>query len=213
MKSPDYDDSVGRKRLEHMARGDQLKAVIFDLDGTLIHSNVPFPPYRDRLNIQGDVIAGIGKLPPELQKEKWDIIAEYESELERQAQPAPGVRPLLVYLIKKGIYTGVITRSRGEYAQRLISAHDLQVDISLGREDIKPKPHPDGLEYLLEQFGGIRPENAIMVGDFLWDILAGRNAGMLTVLILLPHSNEFADKADVVVRSLHELHDLIKTEI
>jgi len=98
MKSPDYDDSVGRKRLEHMARGDQLKAVIFDLDGTLIHSNVPFPPYRDRLNIQGDVIAGIGKLPPELQKEKWDIIAEYESELERQAQPAPGVRPLLVYV-------------------------------------------------------------------------------------------------------------------
>ena len=202
------DDSRGRRELFEMVEKEQLKGVIFDLDGTLIHSGIPFAPYRDRLGIVGDVIAGIERLPPDARKEKWSIIEEYERELEAHAGPTPGSRELLRHLRDRGIRIGVITRSSGEYARRMIRKHDLLVDHSIGREDIRPKPEPDGLHFLVDRFG-IGPRNAIMVGDFLWDILAGKNAGMLTVLVVLEHSLPFMDKADVVVGSLRELQKLL----
>ena len=204
----DVDDSAGRRELLGLVENGRLKGVIFDLDGTLIHSGVPFGPYRDRLGIEGDVIAGIARLPSNAREEKWSIIAEYERELEAHARPAPWVRELLGHLRERGMHIGVITRSSGEYARRMLRKHCLDVDLALGREDIRPKPDPDGLHYLLEQFR-ILPENAVMVGDFLWDVLAGKNAGMLTVLVVLEHSLPYVDRADVVVHSLGELDQLL----
>jgi len=205
------DDSVGRGRLRKMVEHRHLRAVIFDLDGTLIQSRVPFAPYRDRLGIDGDVIAGIEALPGDEQAEKWSIIAEYEMELQNNSKVALGATELLEYLNDGGMGTGVITRSTGSHARMLIQKHDLDIGLSIGREDTRPKPHPEGIHYLLQQLG-THPDHAIMVGDFLWDILAGRNAGLLTVLVLQEHSIPFADEADVVVGSLIELLDLLRTE-
>jgi len=102
----------------------------------------------------------------------------------------------------------VITRSTGSHAKMLIKQHSLEVEIAIGREDTRPKPHPEGVHYLLTELG-VETQNAIMVGDYLWDILAGKNAGLLTIMVLMEHSIPHAGKADVVVDSLHELECLI----
>ncbi len=194
----------GQVRLGHMISNDELRAVIFDLDGTLLRSDVSFAPYREKLGFQGDIIAGILDLPPEEQEEKWKIVARYEDELQRCSRPAPGAIRILNLLHEKGIRTGVITRSTRGHARSLIEKFDLMVDVYLGRGDIAPKPSPDGIHHLLRKFQ-VSQQNAIMVGDFLWDILAGRNAGILTVLITLPHSLQYADQADVTIDSLEQL--------
>ena len=199
----------GRKRLEEMIEKGELKGIIFDLDGTLLRSDVAFGPYRERLGIKGDVIAGIQALNSEEQGKKWEIIGEYEKELERCSHPAPGAERLLSLLLERGIKTGVITRSTGRHARILLERHNLKVGISIGREDTRPKPHPDGISYLLDMLG-IGPKNAIMVGDFLWDILAGREAGLLTVLVVLEHSLPYIREADVVMESLNELCELLE---
>ena len=81
--------------------------------------------------------------------------------------------------------------------------------ISIGREDTKPKPHPDGIHFLLKKLD-VRPENAVMIGDFIWDILAGRNAGLLTILVLLEHSFPYQEEADVVMETLEEFCELLE---
>jgi len=205
---PAYDDRGGRARLKRLAEDGTLEMVLFDLDGTLIHSGVPFTPYRDRLGITGDVIGGIRSLPEREQQEKWSIIMEYEQALETNARPASGAHDLLVYLRDRKIRTGVITRSTGAYAKRQIEKWDFSVDASIGREDATPKPDPDGLLHLLDRYG-VRPGRAIMVGDFIWDLLAARNAGILSVLVVMEHSRRYVGDADVVVRSLDELLELI----
>ena len=205
---PEYDDGPGRAALRDLIANEKLEMVLFDLDGTLIHSGVPFTPYRDRLGMTGDVIGGIGNLSANEQQEKWAIIMEYERELEAHARPAPGAHDLIMYLRDQGIRTGVITRSTGEYAKRQIEKWDLAVDYSIGREDTVPKPDPKGLFHLLDTFG-ILPERSIMVGDFIWDVLAARNAGILSVLVVMEHSKPYIREADIVVRSLQELLDLV----
>ena len=209
---PSFDDSRGRARLDRLVVGGNLGMVLFDLDGTLIHSGVPFAPFRERLGITGDVIGGIHALPEEEQEEKWEIIREYEGELERHARPAPGARKLLACLRARGIRTGVITRSTSAYARRMIRRWEFGVDASMGREDASPKPHPDGVLSLLGQFG-IPAAQALMVGDFIWDILAARNARVLSVLVVMEHSRRFVGEADIVVRSLGELQGLLGGEL
>jgi len=205
-------DAVGRRKLANLVMNHGLECVIFDLDGTLIHSGVSFTPYRTRLEIEGDVIAAINTLPEEKQREKWKIIDEYENELQENARPAPGAKLILYYLREHGIKVGVATRSTGVHARKLITQLGLDVDLFIGREDTQPKPHPDGIHYLLKELK-VNPEDAIMVGDFLWDMLAGRNAGLLTVLVLQEHSVPYVDKADIVVCSLTELLKLIKNSM
>lgn len=204
---PGKGSASGRARFRHLLSNDELKAVIFDLDGTLLRSDVSFAPYREELGFQGDIIAGIHDLQPKEQKEKWEIVARYEDELQRCSRPAPGAQHILELLHERRIKIGVITRSTREHASSLIGKYNLLVDDFLGREDITPKPSPDGIHYLLRKFQ-VEQINAIMVGDFIWDILAGKNAGILTVLITLPHSMQFADQADVTVDSLEQLYDM-----
>lgn len=194
--------------LRDMMREKRLKGIIFDLDGTLVQANVPFLPYRKRLGIEGDVLAGIKAFPENEQREKWEILMEYEREMERHSQPAPGVHRLINILKKSGIKMGVITRSTGEHARRLLQKYHLDIDYFIGREDTIPKPQPDGINYLLRKLN-VKAGNAIMVGDFLWDILAGKRAGLFTVLVVLEHSIPYIAEADLAVESLEELADIL----
>jgi phosphoglycolate phosphatase-like HAD superfamily hydrolase len=76
--------------------------------------------------------------------------------------------------------------------------------VIVGRDEAEPKPSPDGIQYLLGHWGA-QPHEAVMVGDFLFDLQAGRAAGVTTVHV--DTSGEFAwrEHADTMVRDLHEL--------
>ena len=72
----------------------------------------------------------------------------------------------------------------------IISAYDI--------EDPKmQKPHPYSINRILE-WQGIRPENAIMVGDARGDVVMARAAGVIPVVVLTGHLNrEEAEDLDV----------------
>ena len=74
----------------------------------------------------------------------------------------------------------------------------------LGRDDAAPKPSPEGIQKLL---GAWRAEarDSVMVGDFLFDLYAGRDAGAATVYVDPTGAFPHAHAADVSVRSLLQL--------
>ena len=76
----------------------------------------------------------------------------------------------------------------------------------VGREAAAPKPDPDGIRKLLGEWRAA-PVEAVMVGDYRYDLLAGRAAGTATVYVDTSGAFPFAEIADVQVRSLVELID------
>jgi phosphoglycolate phosphatase-like HAD superfamily hydrolase len=78
----------------------------------------------------------------------------------------------------------------------------------MSREGCALKPSGDGVKKLLELWRA-SPADAVMVGDYLFDIMAGREAGTTTVFIDNLGREEYARQADRSVKSLHELLALI----
>ena len=76
----------------------------------------------------------------------------------------------------------------------------------LGREACAPKPSGDGICKLLHTWDA-RPEQAVMGGDFLYDLQAGREAGTFTVYFDVSGEGEYAAHADLCVHTFFELRD------
>ena len=101
-----------------------------------------------------------------------------------QAIPSPGVPELLEYLFSSGADLGILTRNtRGVALLTLESLgirHYFHDDNVLGREEAKPKPDPSGIYHLQGKWSA-ESQQTVMVGDYLFDLLAGKAAGAMTI--------------------------------
>src|SRR5712664_2786284 len=96
----------------------------------------------------------------------------------------PGITQLLQKLRASGRHLAVVTaeeRSLMEFNLATLGLKDY-FDILVSRDDVlKPKPHPEGIRLALRTMK-TSPAESIMIGDAATDILAGKDAGLLTVL-------------------------------
>ena len=76
----------------------------------------------------------------------------------------------------------------------------------LGRECATPKPDPAGLLQILSRWQIPGPES-VMVGDYLFDLTAGRAADMFTIYIDRNNSGLWQDEADLRLTRLDQLLD------
>lgn len=193
----------------------QKRAWVFDLDGTLTRPVHDFTYIRRSLGIpqDTDILNYISQQPCEIQCTLNAHLDELETHYAAQAQPAEGVIECLNYLKAQQCRLGILTRNTKELAMLSINAIGaeafFQAEDVLGREDIKPKPAPDGINMLLNQWNE-KSEAGVMVGDFLFDLLSGRAAGVLTV-----HTDErdrhWPEVTDFRVKDLRELISLFKS--
>jgi len=181
-----------------------LKAVVFDLDGTLIGAPKPFAQIKDelaeKLRKMGIPEDKIGNLTPmyesllRISRETGIPFGELHSiqvalEVERieESYPFEGARELLEFLKEGGFKIGLMTRSSREAAVKALRMHDLlhYFDAVSAREDVPPgelKPHPAQLRRLLETLG-VEPPKTLVVGDHGYDILPAMELGAPSVLI------------------------------
>ena len=80
----------------------------------------------------------------------------------------------------------ILTRNRRDIAIRTLDVigaiQFFDPQLILGRDEAEPKPSPAGLNLILRRAN--RPAtNAVMVGDYLYDMQAGRRAGTRTILV------------------------------
>jgi HAD superfamily hydrolase (TIGR01509 family) len=185
----------------------QVKAIVFDLDGTLIASNHDYDEMARRVKLilketgvptealsqQGriwEIIQGGMRslqefgLPPKRIKDILDRIDEALNDVEvssvASVELKPGATELLEHLRERGIKIGIATRSCGEYARRSMEASRLAdyFDIILARDEVEfPKPDPRHLLQVLEELK-TTPQKAIFVGDTETDQRTARAAGI-----------------------------------
>lgn len=102
---------------------------------------------------------------------------EQHQHLERLIAPALDV---LVRLRDRGLPTAVVTsKNREEIANTLPRLGiESRVDVVVTAEDVRyPKPAPDGVLLAIERLG-VRPAEAVFIGDTLHDLRAGLSAGV-----------------------------------
>ena len=185
-----------------------LKAVIFDIDGTLIDSvdlhagswrealrhfghDVPYEKVRAQIGKGGDLLMP-ALLPEEEVRHRGEEIEEYRRDLFKReylprVRPFPSVRELFERIEADGLRIALASSARkdelGRYKQ-IAGIEDLLEAETSSDDAEKSKPHPDIFEAALARLRGIAPAQAIAIGDTPYDAQAAGKAGMRTIGLL-----------------------------
>ncbi len=193
---------------------DQLRTVLFDLDGTLVDTApdlalalnllreemglrpLPFEQIRPQVSHGGTALIRLGfdRQPEEAEFEplRQRFLALYQQHLTTHTRLFPGMEQLLNRLEQSNIRWGVVTNKPGWLTTPLMQ--QLQLEQRAGcivSGDTLPqsKPHPAPMLHACRQTGST-PAECIYIGDAQRDIEAGRAAGMKTLVALFGYIGE-----------------------
>jgi phosphoglycolate phosphatase len=210
-----------------------VRAVLFDLDGTLLDSAPDLAGAANAMRMQ----RGLAALPLEQFRShsgsgargmlrvafgvepghdgfddlKQQFFAEYQERLTALTRPFEGVDRLIDALSVAGWPWGVVTNKGERFTGPLMRAMPLfasAATVISGDTTAHAKPHPAPLLEAARRMG-LPPSECLYVGDDLRDIQAGRAAGMRTVAAMYGYLGAGADvaawDADQVISTPTEL--------
>lgn len=176
------------------------RGVIFDLDGTLVDSKLDFAAMRRDLGFPSDamILETIAAIDDEAERRRLEHIMHlHEMDGADRAIAFPGAHDLLETLVKNHILVGIFTRNSRATAKHTLLHVGLKISVIVAREDAPPKPDPAGLHLITDKWG-IKTHEALFVGDNLFDLEAGRNAGIATALFAPIHPDFDHDHTEIV---------------
>jgi HAD superfamily hydrolase (TIGR01509 family) len=184
----------------------RIRAVLFDIDGTLLDSNdahahawldslrghglnVPFELVRSKIGMGGDKllseVAGIddeSELGKSIKDRRAAIMrAHYLPDL----GPFHGARVLVDRLRSRGLVCAAVSSAARSDISDLLRAAGVAdlMDVIVSSDDVdRSKPDPDLVETALDRIG-VSPEEALMIGDTPYDIEAGERAQVRVVAL------------------------------
>jgi HAD superfamily hydrolase (TIGR01509 family) len=180
-----------------------IRGVIFDLDGTLVDSRLDFEAMRREIGLARGmpVIEGVLARPDGEKARGWEIVERHERIGADTATVIPGVRELLDELCRRNVHVAVVTRNGRTFAHQTLTRLRLPIELVMARDDAPPKPNPHALLKILDAWQ-LPATRTAMVGDFRFDLEAGRAAGMRTVLYS-------ADATEAELAAWRPLADLV----
>jgi HAD superfamily hydrolase (TIGR01509 family) len=183
---------------------------IFDLDGTLTLAAHDFESIRRELGLPSGrpILEEIAARSPAEARALHVALDEIELEIAQRACAQPGARELLAALRTAGHRFAILTRNSERNALATLAACGLAEffgpDDVVGRESSLPKPRPDGVALLLARWR-VAAERGLIVGDFRFDLEAGRAAGVAAVYFDALGTREWEALSDHRVEHLDEL--------
>jgi phosphoglycolate phosphatase len=215
-------------------RGNTIKAVIFDFDGTLAKLNIDFQHMRkevlkialsygirpnlletkfvlEMINAASEMLnLRSTRESDKFKNEAMNFIEDMEITAAKDSELFDKTKDLLFFLKKNGFSTAVVSRNCEKAVSTVFPDILLYCDAILCRDKIaNVKPHPQHLHAAINILQVSSPRT-LMVGDHPLDIETGRNAGTFTAGVLTGHHIEtdfLKAGADLV---LSKASDLIK---
>jgi HAD superfamily hydrolase (TIGR01509 family) len=184
--------------------------IIFDLDGTLTKPYLDFDAIRREIGLPpGPILESLEEMPAPERERAELILTRHERDGAKGVTLYEDAALVIQTCRDRGYSTAILTRNARENVETILRRHHLSIDTFRSREDGVIKPSPSGIISICEELRS-QPDQSWMVGDFAFDILAGRAAGAKTVLMNGGRERPyFADQADHVIERLSELLELI----
>jgi len=186
-----------------------IRGLIFDLDGTLVDSQLDFDLMRAEMELPpGPILESIAALPTEQAKRCHVILRQHEVAGAERATLLPGVTQLLQRAMEREIPIGIVTRNSREISMAVLQRLEIKHDILITRDDGPIKPDPWAVRHIC-QIWDVPAHQVVMIGDYQFDVLSGRGAGARTVLLthpVPPQDYPNHEQADLLLSSLAE-HD------
>ena len=185
-----------------------IKAVIFDIDGTLVDSvdlharawqeafrhfgrDVPYRDVRRQIGKGGDQLmpvffskAELDKFGAELEKYRGDL---YKREYLPRVRPFPAVRELFERIKQDGKKIALASSAKEEELKvykEIAHIDDLVEEETSADDADKSKPHPDIFEAALAALADVQTNETIVVGDTPYDAEAAGKAHLRTIGVL-----------------------------
>jgi len=184
--------------------GRAVRAVLFDVDGTLVDTNdlhaaawrqaflafghdIPAETIRSQVGKGGDNL--VPALLPDVTPDEQSEMEAFRGELFKRdymprAVPFPGVRPLFEALVAnhvKVVLASSSSKAEVRFYLAMLGVEDL-VTAFTSKDDVESsKPCPDIFEAALRKLAPLTAEDAIVVGDSPWDVKAATAAGLRTL--------------------------------
>lgn len=216
-----------------------IQAVLFDLDGTLIDSapdlgaavdkmrvdrgmsSMPLAHYRHMAGAgaRGMISLAFGYTPdhPDYEAMKEEFFRNYESCMTERTFAFEGVAQMIAALVAAKLPWGVVTNKSKRFAEPLTQAMPLfksSAVLICGDTTPHAKPHPEPLLEAARRLG-LDPSACIYVGDDERDIVAGHAAHMKTVAAAYGYLGAQGDvekwQAHAQIQSPSELASLISS--
>ena len=166
-----------------------IKGVLFDFDGTLTFPGaLDFPAIKLELGCPVDqpILEYIETVPPAKRTELMKILEEKEDIAADASRPNRGAEKCITNLKNKGVLLGILTRNSLSSVKKAlqkfqgITTQDFSAIIT--RDVSQPKPHPEGVIRAARRMD-LAPSELLVVGDFRFDVMAGKAAGTWTTLL------------------------------
>jgi len=161
-----------------------LRAMLFDLDGTITEPLLDFPTIKREIGIPTDsfILEALETMTEAARRRAMAVVERHEQEAAQRCRLNDGANVLLEELERRGIPCGVITRNSSSSLATVMERHSLRFATTVCREHASPKPSPEGIALALQQLG-VSAAEAVYVGDHTIDVRAGRAAGTRTIWV------------------------------
>lgn len=183
-----------------------IRAILFDIDGTLVDSNdlhvdawleafehhghhFTRDQVREQIGKGGDML--VPALLPDLSEDEQEKLADAHGEAFQgarlqQVRPFPGAHDLFARAKEAGLKVALASsaaQAELDHYLDLLDARDL-VDVTTTADDVEnTKPAPDIVATALQKLE-LAPDEVLFVGDTPYDIESGAKAGVATVAVL-----------------------------
>lgn len=179
-----------QQRRSHHWNPALCRAFVLDWDGVLAETKLNFSPIREKF-FQGRFVPlfeAIATLPQPLAEELSKDIYDVEMAGAADAKPVPGALELLNWLESNNIPWCVVSRNCADSILLAAQRANLPLPPLLFSRDTPPvKPAPEALWRAAEALD-VPAADCVMIGDFLYDLVGARRAGMRALLVQRPQS-------------------------
>jgi len=212
-----------------------IKAIVFDLDGTLINStrlharswikSFEYHGFRDVDEGYVEMLVGLPgveivrlvlgeaglRIYGSIRKLKNEIYLNYIDEL----NVYPGVYEVLNTLIDMGLKLGIASSTPSQVLDRVLDFLNLKAFFNVvvpGDAVLKGKPNP---EIYLKAFSslGVDPKSGVVVGDTVYDIIPAKIINAYSILVTHGRDVSIDVEPDFKVAEIPEILDIVRREL
>ncbi|MCK4659130.1 MAG: HAD family hydrolase [Phycisphaerae bacterium] len=189
-------------------------AVVFDLDGTLTVPYLDFDVIRAEIGLPpGPILEAMEQMDDDACRRAQQILDCHERDAAENSRLQEGAAETILSLRRRGFAVGVLTRNTRQWTRYVLDKHAILVDAIRCRDDGTVKPSAEPVLRLCAELGA-DPTKSWVVGDHLFDLIAGTAAGARTILIVSDRGiPEYAAQADHVIRRLKEVVVLVERQV